>query len=141
MILRTVFPAVAASVALLCAQLAAQQALTNDSIIKMVQAALGEDVIIRLIQQQPGSYSTSPEELIKSAGISDKILAAMVPKSLGKTSEPTSAPSQNSNAEVSVRETGVYYKKDGEWVELLPEVVNWRTGGVFKTIATGLGQG
>jgi len=33
-------------------------------------------------------------------------------------------------------EVGVYYKKAGEWMEVLPEVVNWRTGGVLKTIAS-----
>jgi hypothetical protein len=33
-------------------------------------------------------------------------------------------------------EVGVYYKKAGEWMEMLPEVVNWRTGGVLKTIAS-----
>jgi hypothetical protein len=33
-------------------------------------------------------------------------------------------------------EPGVYCKKGGQWVEVLPEVVNWRTGGVLKTIAT-----
>jgi hypothetical protein len=35
-----------------------------------------------------------------------------------------------------VKEVGVYHKKGGEWVELLPEVVNWRTGSVLKNIAT-----
>jgi hypothetical protein len=31
---------------------------------------------------------------------------------------------------------GFITKKGGEWVELLPEVVNWRTGGVLESIAT-----
>jgi len=30
----------------------------------------------------------------------------------------------------------VYYKRDGNWTDLLPEVVNWRTGGVLKRLAT-----
>jgi len=33
-------------------------------------------------------------------------------------------------------EVGVYYKKGGQWMEVLPEVVNWRTGGVLKNIAS-----
>ena len=35
------------------------------------------------------------------------------------------------------RDIGVYAKQKGRWVEVLPEVVNWKSGGVFKTIATG----
>jgi len=33
-------------------------------------------------------------------------------------------------------EVGVYYKKAGQWMEVLPEVVNWRTGGPLKSIAS-----
>jgi len=33
-------------------------------------------------------------------------------------------------------EVGVYYKKGGQWMEMLPEIVNWRTGGVLKNIAS-----
>jgi hypothetical protein len=31
---------------------------------------------------------------------------------------------------------GVYYKKGATWEELLPEIVNWKTGGVLKRVAT-----
>jgi len=30
----------------------------------------------------------------------------------------------------------VYYLKNDKWEEVLPEVVNWKTGGVLKTVAT-----
>ena len=30
----------------------------------------------------------------------------------------------------------MYYKKAGKWEEALPEVVNWKTGGVVKSIAS-----
>jgi hypothetical protein len=33
-------------------------------------------------------------------------------------------------------EPGVYYKKAGAWMEMLPEIVNWKTGGVLKNIAS-----
>ena len=33
-------------------------------------------------------------------------------------------------------EVGVYAKKQGQWVEVPPEIVYWKTGGVMKTIAT-----
>jgi len=58
----------------------AQAALTNDSIIKMVNAGLGDNVIMSTIKVQPAQYSTDPDGLIalKSAGVSDQIIAAMV---------------------------------------------------------------
>jgi len=57
-----------------------QQTLNNDSILKMVQAGLGENLIVTAVQTQPGKYSVSPDELIKlkQAGVSEKILAAML---------------------------------------------------------------
>ena len=33
-------------------------------------------------------------------------------------------------------DVGVYYKKAGKWEEMLPDVVNWKTGGVVKHIAS-----
>ena len=33
-------------------------------------------------------------------------------------------------------ETGVYLTKAGQWVEMAPEIVNWKTSGVIKTVAT-----
>ncbi len=35
-----------------------------------------------------------------------------------------------------VDEVGVYYHKAGQWVEMMPEVVNWKTGGVMKSVGT-----
>lgn len=64
----------------------AQQALNNDAVIKMVKAGLPEDVVVATIQQQPGNFSVSPDDLIalKTAGVPDKILAAMVAKGAAK---------------------------------------------------------
>ena len=49
----------------ICAVLAlAQTALTNDSIIKMVKAGLGDDVVVSMVKGQPGRYSTGPPILL-----------------------------------------------------------------------------
>jgi hypothetical protein len=63
----------------------AQETLNNDSILKMVKAGLGEDLIVTMVQTQPGKYSVNPDELIrlKQAGVSEKILAAMATKGSG----------------------------------------------------------
>lgn len=64
---------------------AAQETLNNDSILKMVKAGLGEDLIVTMVQTQPGKYSVKPDELIrlKKAGVSERILAAMATKGSG----------------------------------------------------------
>lgn len=33
-------------------------------------------------------------------------------------------------------ELGVYFRKGGSWTEVLPEVVNWKTGGTIKSLAS-----
>jgi hypothetical protein len=117
----------------------AQDVLTNESVVKMVKSGLGEGLIVSMVQNQPGKYSLTPEELVKlkGAGVSEKILGAMVAKGSGGGSAPATAatPAGDSDVPASI-EIGVYYKKDGRWQEMLPEVVNWKTGGVLKHIAT-----
>jgi hypothetical protein len=121
---------------------AAQEALTNDSIVKMVKAGLGEGLVVGMIQNQPGKYTLTPDELVKlkKAGVSDTILAAMVSKGSGGPAPAASAPAGGvapSDSDIPQNpDIGVYYKKAGKWEEMLPEVVNWKTGGVLKSIGT-----
>ena len=62
--------------------LAAQQALDKGTVIKMVKAGLSDDVIVSTINSSAGAYNTTPDGLIalKQAGVSDKIIAAVVAK-------------------------------------------------------------
>jgi len=124
----------------ICAVLAlAQTALTNDSIIKMVKAGLGDDVVVSMVKGQPGRYSTGPDDLIalKSAGVSDKVIAAMVNSGAAAGPAPAAAaPVAGPVNAGSMNEVGVYYRKADAWVDLVPEVVNFKTGGVLKTIGT-----
>ena len=68
---------------LFCPLLIAQQALNNDAIVKMVKAGLSDTVIVETINASTGSYDTSPNGLIalKQAGVSDKIISAIVLRS------------------------------------------------------------
>jgi hypothetical protein len=116
----------------------AQSVLNNDSILKMTAASLGDDVIISMIKSQPGSYTVDPDSIIKlkKAGVSEKIVTAMIEKSSGG-SAPNAAPAAAATAAPLVDEVGVYFKnKDNKWVEVQPEVVNWKTGGVLKSMAS-----
>jgi hypothetical protein len=116
----------------------AQNALNNDAIVKMVKAGLGDDLIVSTIKAQPGTYSTSADDLIalKTAGVNDKIIGAMIAKAGGGGTAVAPGPAAPSAAAGPVAEVGVYYKKAEAWVDLPPEVVNFKTGGVLKSIGT-----
>jgi hypothetical protein len=121
----------------------AQEALTNDSIEKMSRARLGDDVIVSLIQNHAGQYDVTPDTLIdlKREGVSDKVLAAMASK--GSTSALASAvPTAPAMAPPTVvdpyedLDIGVYRKLRQAWVPVASEQVNWKTGGVIKSLVT-----
>lgn len=135
----------------------AQEILTNESILKLVKAGLGPDLIVTMVESQPGAYSVGADGVLKlkTGGVPDKVIAAMVKKSTESSAPrlpaPTNAPvnpigqpaagapaaawGQAAAAPVPT-EMGVYFKKDGAWTELLPEVVNWKTGGAIKNLAS-----
>jgi len=62
--------------------LIAQQALNNDSIIKLAKAGISDDLIVSTVNAQPATYDTSVDGIIalKAAGVSDRVVAAMVSK-------------------------------------------------------------
>src|SRR6202049_393191 len=116
----------------------AQTVLNNDAVIKMAGAGLGDDVIISTIRSTAGNYKVDPDSLIqlKKAGLSEKIIGAMIEKNADGPA-PSTAPVAAAPAAPLVDEVGVYVKnKDGKWVELLPEVVNWKSGGALKRFAS-----
>lgn len=123
---------------------AAQQALNNDAVIKLVKAGLAEDLIVTTINASPGNYDTSANGLIalKSAGASDKIVAAVVLKASGAV--PGAPPASNAigsstttGIPAGVDSVGVYYQgSSGSWQEVNAEVVNFKTGGAVKHLAS-----
>lgn len=120
------------------AVLAFAQAMNNDSVMKMAKAGLSDDVIVGSINGQPGSYKTTADDLIalKKAGVSDKVIAAMISKSSGGAPAAVPTAGVAPAAAGPVSEVGVYYKKGDSWADLNPEVVNFKTGGVLKSIGT-----
>jgi hypothetical protein len=129
----------AVAVVLLVGTAFAQSELNNDSILKMIKAGLGEDVIVSMIKSQPGKYQVDPDSVIqlKQAGTSEKVINAMIEKNSG-VAVSNVAPSTVAVAPTPlVDEIGVYYmNKDNKWIQILPEVVNWKTGGFLKSMAT-----
>jgi hypothetical protein len=118
-----------------CPFLVAQQALNNDSVVKLVKAGLSEDLIVTMINSSPGTYDTSANGLIalKSGGASDKVLLAIANKASGAAPRATSAAA--SGLPPGIDDVGVYYKdKTGAWVSMLPEIVNFESSGKLKNI-------
>jgi hypothetical protein len=119
-------------VLLLGSLMVAQQTLDNAAVVKMTKAGLGEDVIVSMVQNQPGHYDLTPDTLVslKTEGVSEKVLAAMAAKN---AAPETPAAKADPYEDLDV---GVYYKVKDVWTPVPTEQVNWKTGGVLKSIAT-----
>ncbi len=114
-------------------------ALNNDTIIKLSKAGLDDSVIIQTIQTQPGAYDTAPDDLIalKNAGVSQKVIVAMQARSAGLVVRPGSNTVDPAPLAAGVDEIGVYYQdKDGQWVPLRTERVQFKSSGWLKNAAS-----
>jgi hypothetical protein len=115
--------------------LSAQQTLNNDGVIKMVKAGLSDDVVIAAVNgSAPSGFDTSTDALValKTAGVDDKIVAAVVARASAPGTVAPAAPAASA-LPPEIDEVGVYYKdKSGKWMALMPEVVNFKKGGAMK---------
>jgi tetratricopeptide (TPR) repeat protein len=85
----------------------AAEILTNDTIVTMVKAGLGQDLILSRIRTSPGQFdlSTSAILKLKSEGVSEKIIQAMIESSAKPgTAEPKVAPGVGAPPALSVGE-------------------------------------
>jgi hypothetical protein len=124
---------------------AQQQGLTNSDVIKMQSAGLSESIILSSVNNQPAAYDTSTDGLLalKNAGIPDTIVAAMISRNAAMksgvsnpsgTNMPSAAPA---GPPPGVDEVGVYFQdKSKAWHPIESEIVNTKSGGVLKSIAT-----
>ena len=85
--------------------------LTNDSILKLVKAGLGDDVIVGMVNSQPGEYAVDSDSVIamKQAGVSDRVIAAVIGKVTGQVgtsplppTSPVPEPSANTSSKPPV---------------------------------------
>jgi hypothetical protein len=122
--------------------LLAQAPIDNEGVIKLVKSGMTEDMIISVIQQQPGSYVLGADDFVtlKAAGVSEKIIGAMLDKKKGELAPGAQVGSGVGVAAPSQRATisgpGLYYKKGNEYFELLTEDVEWKTSGAMKNIVS-----
>ena len=114
---------------------AAPSLMSNDTVLRMHQAGLADDLIVQTIATQPGKYDTTPDTLItlKHAGLADPILAAMSNKARRQITGTPPAEVQLS----PVNEIGVYFKdKNGQWQPMESEAVHVKSGGFVKSTLT-----
>jgi hypothetical protein len=99
-----------------CPLLVAQQALTNDGVIKLVKAGLSDELIVSTINGSAGQYDTSADGIIalKTAGVSDKVVAAIVMKASAPApaaaapAAPSAAAAGDPDDPASPHDPGVY---------------------------------
>jgi hypothetical protein len=109
--------------------------MSNDSVMKMAKAGLGDDLIIETINTQLGTYVTDADSLVilKGAGVSDRVITAMINKGRRQLTNVPEKPVELSD----VNEIGVYYKDhSGRWTAIDPEIVHIKSGGFIKSTVT-----
>lgn len=115
--------------------------LSVDDVIKLSKAGIDDDVIIQKIKKQGQPFDLTTDQLIqlKSASVSSRVIQVMLDPSKADGVQPAasaSAKADSSGDSGPSLDVGVYAKRQGQWVEILPEVVNWKSGGVMKSVAT-----
>jgi len=124
-------------------------ALTLDGIIQLHKAGIPENVLITKIKQANKPFNLSVDDILKlnEAKVPHQVIQAMMDPSSVPTEKraaepspsatPTTAPGATGTAVPDLpNEIGVYIKKDDRWAEIQPEIVNWKTGGMLKSIAS-----
>ena len=125
----------------------AQEVLTNDSVISMVKGGLGEAVVLARIRSSPANFDTSTNSLLalKKAGVSDKVIEAMVsaPRSGAAAAVPSaptpaapsagasapppsvsaSARSSAGGAAANLPRASIFHLNGTKYVEMQPQVV------------------
>jgi len=138
---------------LVCCSCVGQQLskrMTNQDVIDMVSLGLPDDVIIEKIRAVNATeFDTSVPGLraLKAGRVSDSVIRVMINPSSGNSPVPTpdkpeatvsneAASPKEPEAASPKAEVGVYLVRNGRLTEVQPEIVNWQTGGVLKTVAT-----
>ena len=132
----------------------AQETLTNESIVSMVKGGLSEAVVLARIRSGPANFDTSTTSLValKKAGVSDKVIEAMVsaPKAGGASAAAPAAPaapaagtatpppavsaaarSSAGGAASNLPRDSIYHLNGAKYQELQPQVIEIETNVAF----------
>jgi hypothetical protein len=128
--------------------------LSSDQIVAelrhMQVEGISDELMISYVRSRGHGYQLTAEQVIRlrDGGVDDSVIKALMGDGAGNPT-PSPTPVVTVPASLSIRpdaiakseprlpnEIGVYAKQRGEWIEVLPEIVNWKTGGVVKNLAT-----
>ncbi len=101
--------------------LTAQEVLTNDSVLAMKKAGMSDSLILAKIRTSQTKFDTSTKGLIglKSAGLSDQIIEAMVGHSGSAGSPPAAAaPAAPAAAGATTAKETIFHLTGNKYVEL-----------------------
>ncbi len=138
--LKTVLTVVTLLLLTLSSAAAAQvERLTNDDVLRMLEAGLGAETIIAAIGSNEPDFDVSVDSLIalKAAGVGDDIIRAMLASV--KNAEELSPESDDPSAGDFPAMNGVYAVADGGYVPLPHEPIEWKSGGFFNSGVTRTG--
>ncbi len=132
-----------AGIALLaaCASSAVQaETLTNDMVVSLVQAGLGDDAVIAKVKASAGHYALSTDDLIalKKRGVSGPVIAAMIESGAQGAVSSKAVFSADSPDPMVPHPSGVYIATDARMVRIDPTTSNQsKTGGILGYAFTG----
>ncbi len=117
--------------------IAAEEKLTNSSVIEMHKLGLGDGVLVEKIKNSTCAFDVSLDALkqLKDAGISDTVIQAMISAGAPKptASDTTPAPPGDPNDPAAVHEAGVYWYSESNGQKKMtliePSVVSGTKGG------------
>lgn len=123
--------------------------LTNDDVVQMVKGGFDESTTIAAIEASDTDFDTSVQALmaLKAAGISEKTISAMLAATKKKAEAAKgAAPASKASAAAPnpdvPEDVGVYVKLKGSLAEVYAEIVDWKSGGVGKSmLSMGLTKG
>ena len=103
----------------------AAEVLTNDSIVTLVKAGLGEEVILSKIQLSQGQYDVSTAALLrlKTDGVSERIIKAMLDTSAEPVPAELKVPegAASSGRELANEQNAIALYRQGKVVEAAVE--------------------
>src|SRR5262249_10334509 len=123
---------------------------TEQDIIQMAKLKFDDATIVKTIQVHVTNFDLSVSALVKlkEAGVTQTVIQEMLAKANDGIKAPSPEHARSTVTQVSpistnlLVEVGVFFREQGKLVAMEPEIVNWRTGGVLKFMATvGLDKG
>jgi len=116
------------------------ETLTNDMVVALVQAGLGDDAVIAKIRASAGHYALTTEDLIalKKRGVPGPVIAAMIESGSAGAVSAKAAFSADSPDPLVPHPSGLYLLNETRMVRIDPTTSNQsKTGGILGYAFTG----